>query len=100
MRGYPVADHERVHATYQRDTALAGRDMLLQVRYLGLRFHVGVRVGGVYDETRDIGERQARVFGWSYRTLAGHFEQGEMHYEAWKCLDTATSSSDCASVST
>ncbi len=45
-------------------------------------------VGGVYEETRDIGDRQARVFGWSYRTLEGHFEQGEMHYEAWKWLDT------------
>jgi len=88
MCGYQVADPARVHATYRRNTTLAGRDMLLQVRYLGLRFHVGVRVGEVYDETRDIGDRQACVFGWSYRTLEGHFEQGEMHYEVWKWLDT------------
>ena len=33
-------------------------------------------------------ERQARVFGWNYRTLEGHFEQGQMHYEIWKWLDT------------
>ncbi len=88
MRGYQVADPARVRATYRDEGALAGRDMLLQVRYLGSRFHVGVRVGMVYDETRELGGRQARVFGWSYRTLEGHFERGEMHYEVWKWLET------------
>ena len=27
-------------------------------------------------------------FGWNYRTLEGHFEQGQMDYEIWKWLDT------------
>jgi len=49
---------------------------------------VGVRVGEVYDETREVDGRSARVFGWDYRTLEGHFEQGQMHYEVWKWLDT------------
>ncbi len=88
MCSYQVADPARVHATYRRDTPFAGRDMLLQVRYVGLRLRVGVRVGEVYDETRDVGGRQASVFGWSYRTLDGSFEQGQMHYEVWKWLDT------------
>jgi len=88
MRSYQVADPARVHATFRREEALSGRDMLLRIRYLGLRFNVGVRVGEVYDETRVLDERRARVFGWSYRTLEGHFEQGEMHYEVWKWLDT------------
>jgi len=77
-----------VRATYRDDAPLAGRDMLLQIRFRGLRFHVGVRVGDVYDEIRAIDGREARVFGWEYRTLEGHFEQGQLHYEVWKWLDT------------
>jgi hypothetical protein len=62
--------------------------MLLQIRFLGVRFGVGVRVGAVYDEERELDGRSARVFGWAYQTLDGHFEQGEMHYQLWKWLDT------------
>ena len=88
MLNYQVADPSLVRATYRAGTSLAGRDMLLRVRFAGFRFYVGVRVGDVYEETRFIGGRQARVFGWDYRTLQGHFEQGQMHYEVWKWLDT------------
>jgi uncharacterized protein (UPF0548 family) len=88
MTAYQVADPQVVRATYREDAPLAGRDMLLQIRFAGLRFHAGVRVGDVYEETREVDGRQARVFGWSYSTLEGHFEQGRMHYEAWKWLDT------------
>jgi len=88
MCAYQVADPDVVRATYRHDAPLAGRDMLLQIRFVGLRFHVGVRVGEVYDETREVEGRSARVFGWDYRTLEGHFEQGQMHYEVWKWLDT------------
>ena len=88
MLDYQVADPHLVRATYRHDAPLPGRDMLLQIRYLGVRFHVGVRVGDVYDETRTVDGREARVFGWDYRTLDGHFEQGELHYEVWKWLDT------------
>ena len=28
------------------------------------------------------------MFGWDYSTLEGHFEQGRIHYEVWKWLDT------------
>jgi uncharacterized protein (UPF0548 family) len=28
------------------------------------------------------------VFGWAYRTLEGHVERGEMHWEVWKWTDT------------
>jgi Domain of unknown function (DUF1990) len=28
------------------------------------------------------------VTGWAYQTLDGHFEQGEMHYQVWKWLDS------------
>jgi uncharacterized protein (UPF0548 family) len=52
------------------------------------RFRVGVRVGRLYDEVRDVEGRPAHVFGWGYSTLEGHFEQGRIHYEVWKWLDT------------
>jgi uncharacterized protein (UPF0548 family) len=88
MLAYQVADPDLVRATYRRDAPLSGRDMLLQIRYLGLRFHVGVRVGDVYDSTVEVDGLQARVFGWSYSTLEGHFEEGRMHYEVWKWLES------------
>ncbi len=88
MVDYQVADPAMVRATYRSGTPLAGRDMLLQVRYMGLRFYVGVRIGDVYDETRTVDGREARVFGWSYSTVQGHFEAGRQHYEVWKWLDS------------
>jgi uncharacterized protein (UPF0548 family) len=88
MDSYQLADPGVVTAFYDSARPLPGRDMLLRIRFAGLRLRVGVRIGDVYEETRNLGGRQARVFGWSYRTLEGHFEQGEMHYELWKWLDT------------
>lgn len=88
MIDYQAADPAMVRATYDADAPLAGRDMLLEVRFLFLRFHAGVRVGEVYEDDRFEAGRKARIFGWNYRTLAGHFEQGQMAYEVWKWTDT------------
>jgi hypothetical protein len=88
MVDYQLADPGVVRAVYRRSEPLEGRDMLLQIRFLFLRFSVGVRVGEVYEGEREVDGRGAHVFGWSYRTLEGHFEQGEMHYQVWKWADT------------
>ena len=88
MVGYQLADPRMVTATYAPAAPLAGRDMLLTIHYGPLRFRVGVRVGDVYEETIEIDGRPVHLFGWNYRTLDGHFEQGQMHYEVWKWLDT------------
>ncbi|MBA2474465.1 MAG: DUF1990 family protein [Actinobacteria bacterium] len=88
MREYEFADPSRVRAVYRTDTPLEGRDMLLEIRFLGLRFDVGVRIGGVYDETRQLDGRHVRVWGWGYRTLEGHLEMGQMDYAVWKWLDS------------
>ncbi len=90
MLNYQVANPAVVRASYRRNAPLAGRDMLLQIRSLGLRLNVGVRIGEVYEgaDDLDLDGRQAHVFGWYYQTLEGHFEQGQMHYEIWKWLDT------------
>jgi uncharacterized protein (UPF0548 family) len=88
MRDYEFADPSIVRAVYHPDRPLRERDMLLEVRFHGLRFRFGVRVGGVVDETREVDGRKAQVWGWNYRTLQGHLEMGQMDYEVWKWLDT------------
>jgi uncharacterized protein (UPF0548 family) len=88
MVDYQLADPAVVKAFYHTEAPLPGRDMLLRIRLAGLRFDVGVRVGEVYDENRLVDGREARLFGWLYRTLDGHFEEGQMNYELWKWLDT------------
>jgi uncharacterized protein (UPF0548 family) len=89
IRGYEFADPSIVRAFYATDAPLAGRDMLLELRTLGIiRVYVGVRVGEVYDQDRTVDGRPARVFGWYYRTLEGHVEMGQMNWEVWKWIDT------------
>ena len=89
IRGYEFADPSLVRAFYAPDAPLEGRNMLLELRALGFfRVHVGVRVVHVYDERRRVGDRDARVFGWAYRTLEGHVEQGQMDWQVWKWLDS------------
>lgn len=88
MDNYQLADPGVVTASYDRNAPLSGRDMLLRIKYAGLRLRVGVRVGEVYEETREVDDRGVRVFGWSYSTLEGHFEEGRMHYELWKWQDS------------
>jgi uncharacterized protein (UPF0548 family) len=88
MLDYEFADPRIVRAVYAPDSPLHGRDMLLEARFLGLRFRFGVRVAGVVDETCKADGRPVRVWGWSYRTLQGHLEMGQMDYEVWKWLDS------------
>jgi uncharacterized protein (UPF0548 family) len=89
MRGYEFADPSIVHAFYDPDEPLEGRTMLLEIRFRGLlHFDVGTRVSDVYDEEREVDGRTVRVWGWTYRTLQGHLEQGQMDWHVWKWLDT------------
>jgi uncharacterized protein (UPF0548 family) len=85
IRGYEFADPSIVRAHYDSKQPLKGRNMLLELRALGLvSVYVGVRVVDVYE--RDSGS--SRVFGWTYRTLEGHVEMGQMSWEVTKALDT------------
>lgn len=89
IRGYEFADPSMVRAHYDPQRPLQGREMLLELRALGLlRVFVGVRVVAVYDEVRHREGDRARVFGWAYRTLQGHVEQGQMDWQVWKWLGT------------
>jgi uncharacterized protein (UPF0548 family) len=88
LRNYRVADPKMVRAFYDEDAPLEHRDMLLEIRFGPIRLHAGCRTGEITDEEREVDGRPVRVWGWPYRTLAGHIEQGEMNWEVWKWLDT------------
>ncbi len=87
MRDYAFADPAMVHAVYDPAGELAERNMLLQVRFGPLRMFFGCRIGSITDETQTIDGRRVRIWGWSYGTLAGHVERGQMGYAVWKWLD-------------
>jgi uncharacterized protein (UPF0548 family) len=88
MEAYEFADPEIVRAVYLPDRPLADRVMVLEGRFYGLKFVMGLRVGGVKDERAEVDGRPVHVWGWNYRTLAGHLESGQMDYEVWKFADT------------
>lgn len=88
VRQYEFSDPRIVRAIYRPDDELLGRDMLLEGRFFGLRFYLGVRVTAVIDETRQAAGSALRTWGWSYQTLDGHLEQGRLTYEVIKNLDT------------
>ncbi|TVP70920.1 MAG: DUF1990 family protein [Nitriliruptor sp.] len=81
---YEVADPALVRAVYDAAAPLDGRDMLLVGRFAGLRFPMGVRVGGVVDGPDLDGGAAVHRFAWHYRTLEGHLERGQMDYEVVK----------------
>lgn len=90
LERYEFADQRLVRAVFVDDQPLDGRDMLLVGRFFGLRFRMGVRVGGVTDDETVLEGRRVRRFGWHYRTLEGHLERGQMDYELLKWLDTGS----------
>jgi uncharacterized protein (UPF0548 family) len=87
-RNYDFADPSIVQGVFDRDEPLEDRTMLLVLHFHALRIHVGVRVGDVYDENRELDGRAGRLFGWNYRTLEGHVEKGQMDWQVWKFADS------------
>jgi uncharacterized protein (UPF0548 family) len=85
---YEFADARILRAVYRGGDELLGRNMLLEGRFFGLRFYLGVRITGVIDEARDTRDGQEQVWGWCYQTLQGHLEQGRLSYEVIKNLGT------------
>jgi uncharacterized protein (UPF0548 family) len=87
-RNYDFAEPSIVTGVFDPDEPLEDRTMLLILHFRRLKVHVGVRVGDVYDEQRELSGRRGRVFGWNYRTLQGHVERGQMDWQVWKFPDT------------
>lgn len=88
MTDYSFADPGIVRALYDANQPLERRNILLEARFYGLRFLLGLRVGGVEDSTGERDGRPVRQWGWNYRTLRGHLEMGQMDYTVVKWLDT------------
>lgn len=88
VRDYEFADPAIIKAVWLPDSPLESRDMLLEGRFLMLRFLLGVRVSEVVDEVVEEDGHSLQVWGWCYRTLSGHLEAGEMCYRVVKILDT------------
>lgn len=80
VAAYEMADPLLIRAVYDPSAPLHGRDMLLEGRFVVLRFYMGVRITDVTDERRD----DTKVWGWAYETLEGHLERGRMSYEVVK----------------
>jgi hypothetical protein len=87
LRTYEVADPALVRAVYDPNAPFEGRDLLLVGRFFGLRFPMGVRIGGVVDGPDEVGGAAVHRFAWHYRTLEGHLERGQMDYEVVKYLE-------------
>ncbi|RFS82050.1 DUF1990 family protein [Actinomadura spongiicola] len=88
VRDYQYADPGIIREICRSGPPEPGRNMLLEGRFYGLRFYLGLRVGGVVDGYIEQNGRRARVWGWNYRTLQGHLERGQMDQEVRKWLDT------------
>lgn len=85
LLNYEFPDPSLVQGIFVPDGPLDKRVIIIDARWLIFKFMFGVRVGVVIDEKRtddELGE--AQVWGYSYRTLEGHFETGEITFEIWK----------------
>lgn len=88
VNDYEFTDPSILRAVYRAPGDLVGRDILLEGRFLLLRFLLGVRITAEIDERREGPDGPERVVGWTYQTLDGHLEQGMLTYEIAKDLTT------------
>jgi uncharacterized protein (UPF0548 family) len=89
VNNYEFPDPSLIIGVFVPDIPLKERIMIVKARFLIFTFLFGVRISQVIDEVRDSGKRgQARVWGYGYQTLSGHFEMGEIIFEVWKFLDS------------
>lgn len=89
LLNYEFPDPGLVTGVFVPDNPLSERIMIIRARFLIFSFLFGVRVSQVIDEERDGGKRgKAQVWGYSYRTLTGHFEMGEITFEVWKFIES------------
>ena len=78
-----------VRGRFDPSAPLNGRAMLLTATFLWLRFELPVLVSRVIDETRiEADGAEVNAWGYSYQTLAGHLERGEITFEIIKTLAT------------
>jgi uncharacterized protein (UPF0548 family) len=72
VENYRFSDPRIVRGHFDPHSSLDGRNILLEIKLLGLHFLNGVRITGVRDDQSPEGA----VFGFCYATLEGHIERG------------------------
>mgnify|MGYP003869298879 CR=1 FL=1 len=81
---YGFTPQRLIRGTFDPQAPLALRPMLLTATYLWMTFELAVRVTRVIDERRVGAHGEEQVWGYSYQTLAGHLERGEITFELTK----------------
>ena len=76
IRAYRFADPRITHGHFDPQTPLLGREILVDVHALMLRFLVGLRVGAVLDRVEGPPGAERTRFGIRLDTLAGHLLHG------------------------
>jgi Domain of unknown function (DUF1990) len=88
LEQYAFPPARLIRGVFDTAAPLDNRAMLLTARFLWMTFELPVRVSRVLDITRDGAHGAERVWGYSYQTLAGHLERGEITFEIVKHLQT------------
>ncbi len=100
MRRYAFPPPDLITGYFDPAQPLAGRVMVLRASFLVFTFYFGVRVVDVVDEAaRPTPAGPARVWGYGYRTLEGHFERGQINFSVHKNLTTGAVQFRIAAVS-
>ena len=88
LEQYAFPPRGLIRGQFDPRAPLDNRAMLLTARYLWMTFELPVRVSRVIDVTRAGARGEEYAWGYSYQTLAGHLERGEITFEIVKQLAT------------
>jgi len=88
LQAYEFPPSSLIRGRFDPAAPLENRAMLLTARYLWMTFELPVRVSRVIDVTREGSQGTEYAWGYSYQTLAGHLERGEITFEIVKQLAT------------
>ncbi|MCC7052098.1 MAG: DUF1990 family protein [Gemmatimonadaceae bacterium] len=88
LEQYAFPPRRLIRGSFDPAAPLDNRAMLLTARYLWMTFELPVRVSRVIDMTRAGQHGSEHVWGYSYQTLAGHLERGEITFEIVKVIDS------------
>jgi Domain of unknown function (DUF1990) len=96
---YQFPPPDLITGIFRPDGPLEGRVMLLEARFLWFQFWFGVRITNVTDGIFETEAGRERQWGYSYATLEGHFERGQITFTVAKHLETGAVSFRIASFS-
>ncbi len=84
LESYAFPPPRLIRGAFDPGAPLTDRPMLLTATYLWMTFELPVRVSRVIDIERTAASGPERAWGYSYQTLAGHLERGEITFEIVK----------------